>query len=128
MGRGREEEELEHDCVAALRLSRRLGKATINPLSRLSSAQVVKSQDIMALVRHQRLVALSRDVAAAVQQVEGSRDMAELQTDLGLEWFVGAVDQTATALGARQREVLRQQQIGRGVPGPPRITSRTNAV
>jgi hypothetical protein len=35
--------------------------------------------------------------------------MSEFKTDLGLEWFVGAVSQMATALGARQREVLRQQ-------------------
>jgi len=38
-----------------------------------------------------------------------AKALAELQADLGLESSVGAVGQTVTALGARQREAPRQQ-------------------
>jgi hypothetical protein len=41
MGRGREEEELEHDCVAALLLSRRLGK--LPQCSKLNDAVIAKA-------------------------------------------------------------------------------------
>ena len=60
-----------------------------------------------------------------------AKALAELQADLGLESSVGAVGQTATALGARQREAPRQQHASSssasGASRGPKIAAQSHS-